>query len=397
MTPGSQTWRAALGLLALTVVAQAGCHSVPMAKIAPTPNRPQSTIAEVGRAALLPATVALETPAEMSAMEPVRDGQVTEPSSRIAADPKPLIPRPASEESPPVVPAETPLLDAALQRAKGLEQAIVEEMTPPAEPLAPATPEPMPMPPPAAPEPDRLEKAMEASKPETVPAPPASLPPEDAWRDGIDRLSGLARDQAGRPGEAGAPWEFRTRVLAWLAEPHIDPDRDQPEARGLRSVLLALSGSPTGTPSRPEDVRSAIQVLEERVPMEITDLQLCLKVNGFGDYEVIDPPVRRAGQQVVIYSQIDGIRYESIPSGFRYRVAGQLEILPEGGGSPVWSIPLGIGDDPCRVRRRDFFIPYIFTVPKTIAPGRYMLRLTVRDLTSDRSATRDVPVVIARD
>ena len=78
MTPGCRTWRAAPGLVALTIAALAGCHSVPVAKLAPTPNRPQSTIAEVGRAALLPATVALDTPSEMASMEPVRSDESTE-------------------------------------------------------------------------------------------------------------------------------------------------------------------------------------------------------------------------------------------------------------------------------------------------------------------------------
>jgi hypothetical protein len=398
MKPGSRTWRAAPGLAALTVAALAGCHSVPVARLAPTPNRPQSTIGEVGRAAFLPATVALDNPSEMAAMEPVRAVRDTEPAPRASASPRPIVVRaemPAPGPAPSAIPpAETPLLDAALEKAKGFEESIVEEMTvPDPAPLAPARPEPL--------APALVLPAPEPAKPEVQaeprPEPPEPPRPEEAWREGIRRLSGLAQAQAAHPDNASLPWGLRARVLAWLAEPDIDPDLDRPESQDVRAVLRGMADAPAGSPPRVDDIRAAIRVLEGRAPLEVADLQLCLKVNGFGDFQAIEPPVRHTGQQVVIYARMDGVRHEATGNGFRSRLAGQVEVIPEGGGAPAWSEALGTGEDTCRYRRNDYFINYIFTIPRTLAPGRYTLRLTEKDLIADRTATREVPLSVVRD
>jgi hypothetical protein len=57
---------------------------------------------------------------------------------------------------------------------------------------------------------------------------------------------------------------------------------------------------------------------------------------------------------------------------------------------------LGTGEDTCPRRRRDYFISYMYTIPRTLAAGRYTLRLTEKDLIADRSAAREVPIAIVR-
>ena len=398
MLPGSRTWRTALGAVALAAAVPAGCHSVPVAKLAPAANRPQSTIAEVGRTALLPATVALETPPEMGSMEPVRSAGSVEPAPRIAGEPRPAAPAPP--------PAPTPLLDAALQRAKGIEDAIVEEMVTSAQPAAdPPKPEPAaiptPTPAPAAVEtPAPAAPTPQPEPPAAAPAPapaPAPLSPEEQWRDGIQRLTGLAQARKADASDPRVPWDLRGRVLAWLAEPDIVPDVDPPGARDLRAVLRAVGETTPGGPAQAESVRTAIQVLENRIPLEIADLQLCTKVRGYGDFDAISPPVRRVGQQVVIYAKIDGIRHETASNGFRSRMAGQVEVIPEGGSTPVWTEPLNTAEDLCRHRRVDFFIAYLFTVPRALPAGRYTVRLTEHDLVADQTASRDLPLMVVRD
>lgn len=412
MLPGSRTWRACLGSAAIAVVVPAGCHSVPVARFAPTPNRPQSAVAEAGRAALLPATVALEAPAEMGSMEPVRPtAATTEPSARLAPDPRPIVAATATPPaSAPQPPAETPLLDAALQRANGIESAIAEAMSrPAAEPATPpaagpeaaerldpkpATPSPAPMP---TPNPAPAEPAPTTAATAPAPAAPVEPPPaspEDQWRDGVRRLAGLARSRTAEQGPPGSSWDLRARVLAWLAEPDIDPEADPAGSRDLRAVLRAM-GEPR--PAQPAAIEQAIHVLEDRTPFSIADLQVCTKVSGFGDYEPIEPPARRAGQQVVLYAEIDGFRREPAGDRFRTRISGQVEFIPDGATAPAWSESLGTGAEVCRRRRSDLFFSYLFRIPKTLPPGRYNVRLTEHDLVADRTASRDVPLVVVRD
>ncbi len=247
----------------------------------------------------------------------------------------------------------------------------------------------------AGPRADRVEP-----KPAKEPEPAR---PEDLWRDGVRRLVGLARARleqspaGGSTATAPSPWGLRARVLAWLAEPDIDPDFGQHEADGVRAVLRALDDAPAPSPSRGDEVRAAVQVIEDKAPLEIVDLRLCSKVDGFGDFESFEPPVRKAGQPVILYCELDGLRFEQTSAGFRTRIATQLEILPEGGGPPILTRSLSTAEETCRRRRRDYYIAYKLVLPRPLPPGDYRIRVTEKDLTADRSATREVSFAIARD
>jgi hypothetical protein len=393
MSFGSQSRRVASVFVALGLVALAGCHAMPVTRLAPTPNRPQSTLGSAGRAALLSATVAMDPPSEMSSIEP--------------ASIKPASITPAESPAPePDRPAATPLLDAALIRAQGQDEP------------APAKTDEGPKLPPPVPEPSAASTPTSASTPIPVaasgafasaefPAAPVPAPepeparPEDAWRDGVRKLVGLARARleatpANGP-VAGPPWGLRARVLAWLAEPDLDPELGQRESDGVRAVLRAIDDSPGDSPRRGDEVRSAVLVLEDKAPFEITDLRFCSRVDGFGDFEAFEPPVRKAGQPVILYCEIDGLRFEQTSGGFRTRVAAQLEILAQGGGQPIHTRPLEVAEETCRRRRRDYYVAYKLVLPRPLEPGDYRIRLTARDLATDRTASREVAFGIAKD
>jgi hypothetical protein len=120
-------------------------------------------------------------------------------------------------------------------------------------------------------------------------------------------------------------------------------------------------------------------------------------VDGFGNYEAFEPPVRKAGQPMILYCEVDGLRFEQTAAGFRTRLAAQIEIVPEGGGAPVLLKTLATAEETCRKRRRDYFIAYKLVLPKPLTPGDYKIRLTEKDLTSDRTTTREVTFFVAKD
>ncbi len=388
MRLGSRSRRVAPGFALLTIATLAGCHAMPLDRLSPMPNRPQSTLATASRAALLPATVAMDPPSEMSSIEPV-----TSSSSSIT---------PAEPPPEPVGPTPTPLLDAALVRAKGLEEIALDEMSKPLTPPPAATPPPTPSPDPK-PEPTPTPTPIAVVQPAPTEAPrekakePDPPRPEELWRDGVRKLGNLARAKLEQSGGLASPWGLRARVVAWLAEPDIDPDLGQHEVDGVRAVLKALDEPSTESPRRGDEVRSAVLVLEDKAPLEIVNLRLCSKVERFGDFEPFEPPVRKAGQPVILYCEVDGLRFEQTSAGFRTRLAAQIEILPEGGGAPILTRSLGTAEETCRRRRRDYYVAYKLVLPKPLPPGDYRIRVTEKDLTADRSATREVAFAIARD
>jgi hypothetical protein len=80
---------------------------------------------------------------------------------------------------------------------------------------------------------------------------------------------------------------------------------------------------------------------------------------------------------------------------FRARLASRAEIRGAGAGELVWTGVLGTADDFCQRRRRDFYVNYRMTIPESLAPGSYELRLIQDDLVGGQSATRTVGLVIA--
>ena len=62
----------------------------------------------------------------------------------------------------------------------------------------------------------------------------------------------------------------------------------------------------------------------------------------------------------------------------------------------VWDQSLGEAEDRCRSRRRDYYVNYRITIPTTVAPGDYRIRLTQTDLVAGQTASAELPVTIPR-
>ncbi len=227
-----------------------------------------------------------------------------------------------------------------------------------------------------------------------------SAEPSDVWREGLDRLRSVARDRAAEKGKRSHElWMLRAQILDGLDEP---ASTEAPAAEVLRrTVLNALVGQaapgsgPTDAPVWAAQIRSAIEALEDRTPLEITELQLCRKVKGFGDYEPLEAAAYRPGHGVILYCEMAGVRYEPEGDFYRSRLASRVEIVASGGSEPIWKHVPAPADDLCRRRRRDFYVNYRITLPESLVPGSYDLRLIQDDLVASRTSTRAVALVIA--
>jgi hypothetical protein len=410
MSYGGRTQRTmpmfAGNLVVLALSLAAGCQRLSSARLPDLepPSAPPSALKP------LPGAV----PASPAATPPVTGSA---PASQVAPRPAPIAAAPESAPSP--APAPTPLLDAALTRAKGEEarsQLIAFEPEVGLATLLGAFPgdEPAPTPPLpqsaatdlAAQPPPKRDGNVEAAaslvpgKP-AAPAParpidpgrPSDPPaPVDPWRDGLERLLSVARDRAADArGEARDVWTLRARVLGWLEEP---ADAAGPSQAGAlwRSILGWLTGP---DPETPASIRTAVAALEDQMPFEITALQLCRKVRGFGDFEPIEAIACRPGHGVIVYCEMTGVRYAPEGTRFHSRLQSRVEIRRAGGGEPVWTQVLGTADDVCQHRRRDFYVNYRVILPESLAPGVYELRLVEDDLVGNQSATRTIALAIA--
>lgn len=389
---------------ALTFPALGGCNALPWSSRLPDVSEVKTRLeGEHSKTATAPARVVEATGDQREALEPIGESSPLPPA----------IERPAND---PREAASTPLIDEALVRAEAQKQGPVEAPAKdvPKSTLVAMGPPPNPFP--AEPADPRPEVTPPAKPVDPSPAPPVAEPqpavapapgpksPETTWREGVQTLRAAARDRlstATKDTKPGAPnWAVRERLLIWLAEPDIDPDaRSAGEIAQGRAVLKGLATllDPTAqSASRGAEIREAVAALEAGAPLEIADLKLCRMVHGFGNIEPLEPASRKAGQSVVLYSEIDGLAYEPAGTGFRSRVDGKIELIPEGSEAPAWSHALPTVEDACRKRRRDYFIGHKFTLPDTLPPGNYRLRLTQRDLVADHVATRETTIAVVK-
>jgi hypothetical protein len=398
MTDGSQAGRPAPGFVRIVLavcLTASGCQGLPVVRQTPPPtSAPRvSTRSTVAPASPQPEAVAS------------RERPLDLPTSH--DDPAPV--------PPPRTP--TPIIDAALERATLAElasttPAAVPEVDPPsttAATPAPETPAPETTPAPAAP-PSREEEPKAEVEPPALPGdsltidrkadPPPIEPdrptPGDPWRDALARLRTLARDRAGKPapGEAD-PWSLRARLLDWIAE----PGGNAKESTLWRTVLTALAAA-TGPetsddPARGAEVRAAVEALEEHAPLAIADLRICRKVHGFGNFEPLDPARCRPGASMIVYCELEGLRYEPQGPMRRSRLSTRVELVPARGGEPAWSQDLGTAEDVCRRRRRDYYVNFRITLPPTLPPGDYELRLSQADEVAARSVAATIPMTVA--
>jgi hypothetical protein len=238
--------------------------------------------------------------------------------------------------------------------------------------------------------PQPKDQSVSQPRPINPDRPTEPAPPADPWREGVERLRRLTRDRVGEPGDSAGLWVLRARLLDWLGESASGAD-----SKPLwRTVVAALAESEAAEEqTRAEDIRRVVRAIEDQAPVEITDLRLCRKVNGFGSFEPIDPSACKPGQAVIVYCEMSGLRYEPVGEMFRSKLSSQVEIVSSQGGEPVWKEGR-TADDLCRRRRRDYYVCYKIYLPDSLAPGSYELRLTQEDLVAGRSTSLAIPLTV---
>jgi hypothetical protein len=144
------------------------------------------------------------------------------------------------------------------------------------------------------------------------------------------------------------------------------------------------------------EIRSAILALEEHPPYGIKAFRLCHEVRGFGSFDPLETDLIRAGQPVLLYCELAGLRFQTHDDGFASRLSSKVELISTSTGTKVWERELGEVEDQCRSCRRDNYVSIKIHVPAAVLPGSYRLRLSQTDLTAHQSATAELPLRITR-
>jgi len=385
MSRGREARHTAMVLACVALMAVlAGCRRSPFQRLADG-TAPESS----------PAAAQSEIPQLL----PVPDNR-----SGTAAAPVPPEKGPGTESMiGPVAPAPTPLLDAALKHAEAVEQTHRQAIAARELPSSSAV----------ASQPDMPCKVMAAgtktsAKDDKEPVrtfklsgqAPGSTPPDvgSKSRSEPPRTTAPLSDPASRSGSgdvATVP-PVRAQVVDWLASEAAKPANQALFQRAVNTIADAVKNSAKDDSTRSADIRSAVLALEDRVPLGVSDLRLCRKVNGFGSFEPLPASALRSGQPFLIYCELTGLRYQARDTSFVSRLSSRVELISARDGAKVWEQSLDEAEDQCRSRRRDNYVNYRITLPQTLPAGDYRLRLTQTDLVANHSASSELPLTITR-
>jgi len=158
-----------------------------------------------------------------------------------------------------------------------------------------------------------------------------------------------------------------------------------------RAPGMTRMGQAAETLAALDEVRTTLQ---KAAPMELGDMRFCERINGFGDY-LPRPTNRFQGRESVrLYAEIRNFTTEKgTDSLYHVRLIERL-VLESQDGKVVWQQGFDNIDDVCRRARHDFFLTTRFSVPELV-PGRYVLKVTVEDVPSRKSATTKLDMEVS--
>lgn len=150
---------------------------------------------------------------------------------------------------------------------------------------------------------------------------------------------------------------------------------------GKESKVIALK------PTDPASIAGLPRAAEKATAGKLTldRLVFCQQIFGFGDIEPAQPDSLRPGEQALLYAEVKGFSSKEIEGRYETVLSGMIT-LESTSGQVVAPIEFRDVVDHCLARRTDFFSHYSFTLPANLAPGPYVLRLTIKDLHGGETA-----------
>ncbi len=222
------------------------------------------------------------------------------------------------------------------------------------------------------------------------------------------------------------PSELRSKyevMLSLLLLAEEDPEQavsaletfDDEELEFWRQSVLGLGTllDTEGFPRRQDRVERATDFLRQGVHslstlgrLQVRNLALCTKINGYGDFDECGPTDIKPDAPLLLYVEVENYlaepltsgraqtnwiadakrRNESSAGGTKYSTEfhGRYDIYDAKQNRVLSAKELPVARDECRNVRRDYFIPYQIYLPKTLTPGAYTLDLTIEDKKSGK-------------
>lgn len=187
----------------------------------------------------------------------------------------------------------------------------------------------------------------------------------------LNRSEDSMKDIVGVPAEQRDYWKHQLRTIGLLLDERGTPAWNRRAAIALRELSAATSQ------------------LASLSSLDLKNLAFCSKVDGFGTLTEFAKAEFQAGQEVLLYVEVDHFKSEArgvagVGGGrgheqYETELRASYQIL-DPSSRRVGEIDLPTDKQSCRSPRRDYFIAYRLYIPKNIEPGTYTLQLIVEDV-----------------
>ena len=184
--------------------------------------------------------------------------------------------------------------------------------------------------------------------------------------DGIQQIPELSEDDR-------KFWSHQLIALARLLPANGKPL--SPVAKSAEEAILEL--------------KHAVEELSEKAPMNVTELELCTEVIGFGQFVKFDSYDFAPQQQALIYCELENHTCEKVNHEGQLKLKTDLlgrYIIRDSQQRIVHHRKYEPVSDISTKKRNDFYMYFPFEIPN-LPDGEYMLNLDVSDLNSNKIAT----------
>jgi hypothetical protein len=190
-----------------------------------------------------------------------------------------------------------------------------------------------------------------------------------------------------------------------LPRPHVvaktpaDAVAEEPAAAAAVSSTIVVAPEPPVAPAAPTSPAAAPDPGPPPEPVaavapRFTVRNACFasRVRGWGDVQRFPDERFRAGQEVIVYFELDGLSAAESAAGFRTSIDTALRLVgADGRELHAWKFdPI---TETCPARRHDYFARYVLRLPESAA-GQCRLEVAVTDSLAGTAATATLPCTV---
>lgn len=285
--------------------------------------------------------------------------------------------------------------------------------------LAGSSPQSEPVPPPPPIDATALAEAdrawSEVPAPELPSTPAAALSADDQLVQLASRMAFLLRDKRRQSPSPEAAALTDGAALASLETLRPGSVTDLSREGSLlasrltsedRATLLEARDRLAATPGGvTRALEAALRDLSPPPPLTITKAALATRVTGFGRFDAFASDVFVAGRPIraIVYVEVDHFgtrpartgdpvqRGVALADQVSVDLTQSLSLFHDDTGLLAWHRPAQAVVETSRAARRDFYLIQIVQLPPTLAAGRYNLKVTVKDRTTQAETEAIIP------